>query len=58
MWGKTAKSLDFSQVVNLFYRVEVVFHALDCHELAGFDALRFQNLAERAFAFLGDQSVL
>lgn len=58
MWGKTPQGLDFSETVDLVERVEVVFHAFDSYEFAGFDALGFEDFAESAFAFLGYQTVL
>ena len=45
-------------VAYLLDRVEVVLHALDRHVLARLDALRLQNLRERALALLAYQSVL
>ena len=35
----------------------MVFHAFDSHEFPVFDALRFEDFTESAFAFLGYESV-
>jgi len=43
MGAQSAESLNFSEIVNLFDGVEMVFHALYCYVLAGFDALGFQD---------------
>jgi hypothetical protein len=42
----------------LFDAGEVVLHALDGDVLPCFDALGLQHLAESAFSFLGNESVL
>ena len=55
---KSPQSLNFPQVIDLFKRGKVVFHAFDSNDFASFDALRLEHFAESAFTFLGNQSVL
>lgn len=49
---QSLQRLDLSQVLNLFYRMEVVFHTLDGNVLPSFDRLTFEYLGEGSFSFL------
>ena len=59
MWMRvqTLKSFDFAQVIDLVDAIEMALHALDSHILAISQTLRFQDLRERAFPELTDQTV-
>jgi hypothetical protein len=41
--GQSLESLNFSQVLDLFNRMEVIFHALDGNVFSGLDRLSFQH---------------
>lgn len=51
--GQSLESLNFSQVLDLFNRMEVIFHALDGNVFSGLDRLSFQHFWECSFALLG-----
>ena len=58
MRRESTQRLDFAQVVDLVDALKVVLHALDGMVLAVLDILGLEHLGERAFALLGNQTVL
>lgn len=58
MWAESAKSLNFSKIINLFNVVEMVFHTLNGDIFAGLNALGLQHLRESSFSLLRNQSIL
>ena len=56
--GQQLQCLNLLQFLDLLYRLVLLFHAFDCHELVVFYRLSHEHLRKGALAFLRLQPVL